>query len=49
MPEDKRFFAGVDIGGSTMKAALVDAGGQSTGTFAEVKSLVTEGYQVAFG
>ncbi len=49
MPEEKKYFAGLDIGGSTIKAALVDADGQSTGTFVEVKSHVKDGYEATFG
>ncbi|MEL0120690.1 MAG: ROK family protein, partial [Opitutae bacterium] len=39
---------GLDIGGSTVKAALVDANGASTGALVEVKSRVKEGYKTTF-
>lgn len=42
------YFAGLDIGGSTVKAALVDANGASTGALVEVKSRVKEGYKTTF-
>ena len=42
------YFAGLDIGGSTVKAALVDADGASTGALVEVKSRVKEGYKTTF-
>jgi len=43
-----KYFAGLDIGGSTVKAALVDADGASTGALVEVKSRVKEGYKTTF-
>ena len=42
------YFVGLDIGGSTVKAALVDADGASTGALVEVKSRVKEGYKTTF-
>ena len=48
MSQANKFFAGLDIGGSTVKAALVDANGASTGALVEVKSRVKEGYKTTF-
>ena len=49
MSQDNKYFAGLDIGGSTVKAALVDADGASTGALVEVRSRVKEGYRTTFG
>lgn len=49
MSEKQHYFAGLDIGGSTVKASLVDANGTSTGALVEVKSRVKEGYKTTFG
>ncbi len=43
-----RFFAGLDIGGTTVKAALVDQNSEQTGPLIEVRSLVKEGYRKTF-
>ncbi len=48
MSQANKYFAGLDIGGSTVKAALVDANGASTGALVEVKSRVKEGYKTTF-
>ena len=48
MSQANKYFAGLDIGGSTVKAALVDANGASTGALVEVKSRVKEGYTTTF-
>ena len=48
MSQANKYFAGLDIGGSTVKAALVDADGASTGALVEVKSRVKEGYKTTF-
>ena len=48
MSPANKYFAGLDIGGSTVKAALVDANGASTGALVEVKSRVKEGYTTTF-
>lgn len=45
----KTHFAGLDIGGSTIKCMLVDAAGQPAGPILEVKSFVKEGYRRTFG
>ncbi len=44
-----RYFAGLDIGGTTIKSALVNADGKQVGEIVEVRSLVAEGYQRTFG
>ena len=43
------FYAGLDIGGSTVKATLVDSECKSTDALVEVKSHVKNGYQATFG
>lgn len=42
------YFAGLDIGGSTIKSMLVDAQGEQVGELVEVKSRVDEGYPKTF-
>ncbi len=42
------YFAGLDIGGSTVKSVLVDSSGQQTGELVELRSLVGEGYRKTF-
>ncbi len=53
MSNDKPTFqghcAGLDIGGSTVKAMLVDTHGEQVGDLVEVKSHVDEGYPKTFG
>jgi len=49
MNQKKKYFAGLDIGGSTVKAALVDENGLSTGALTEVKSRVKDGFETTFG
>jgi glucokinase len=44
----KTHFAGLDIGGSTIKCMLVDAAGQADGPIIEVKSHVKDGYRKTF-
>jgi predicted NBD/HSP70 family sugar kinase len=44
----KTHFAGLDIGGSTIKCLLVDAAGEATGPLVEVRSFVKEGYRRTF-
>jgi glucokinase len=43
-----QFFAGLDIGGTTIKAALVDQNTVQTGALVEVRSHVKEGYRKTF-
>jgi predicted NBD/HSP70 family sugar kinase len=42
------YFAGLDIGGSTVKSVLVNGQGEQVGTLVEVPSRVTAGYQATF-
>lgn len=42
------FFAGLDIGGTTVKSVLVDHAGEIAGEMVEVRSLVKEGYEATF-
>ena len=44
----KTHFAGLDIGGSTIKCMLVDAAGEVCGDIVEVRSFVKEGYRRTF-
>lgn len=44
----KPYFAGLDIGGSTIKCLLLDSQGQPAGSILEVKSHVKEGYRRTF-
>jgi glucokinase len=49
MAEVSRFFAGLDIGGTTVKSVLVDERGEQVGPLVEVRSRVKEGYRTTFG
>ncbi len=49
MPNDASFFAGLDIGGTTIKATLVDDVGEQAGEMVEVPSKVKDGYEATFG
>jgi glucokinase len=42
------FFAGLDIGGTTVKAVLVNDSAEQVGPLAEVRSLVKDGYEATF-
>ncbi len=42
-------FAGLDIGGTTIKCMLVDPAGKPAGEIIEVRSFVKEGYRRTFG
>jgi glucokinase len=42
------YFAGLDIGGSTVKAVLVDHTAEQAGPLVEVRSLVKDGYETTF-
>jgi len=41
-------FAGLDIGGSTIKSVLINASGDQVGPLVEVRSHVKEGYEATF-
>lgn len=43
-----RYFAGLDVGGTTVKSVLVDETGETVGAMVEVRSLVKEGYAKTF-
>jgi len=45
---ESKFFAGLDIGGSTVKAVLVDQNAEAVGPLVEVRSLVKEGFRKTF-
>lgn len=44
-----KHFVGLDIGGSTIKAVIIDPQGEQVGGIVEVKSLVKNGYEATFG
>jgi glucokinase len=44
----KKYFAGLDIGGSTIKSVLVDEQANQIGRVFEVESRVTEGFRATF-
>ena len=46
---NSKFFIGLDIGGSTVKAVITDSTGTLIGPIVEVKSLVKNGYAATFG
>ena len=48
MSHNNRYFVGLDIGGTTVKAIMVDATGKQAGPLVEVRSLVKDGYQTTF-
>ncbi len=48
MSDSPRFFAGLDIGGTTVKSVLLDASGEQAGDMVEVRSLVKDGYEATF-
>ena len=43
-----KHFAGLDIGGSTIKSVIINSSGDQVGPIVEVKSLVKEGYRATF-
>lgn len=45
----ERYFAGLDIGGTTIKSVLVNSDGEQASEIIEVRSLVAEGYMATFG
>ena len=49
MADGQSFFAGLDIGGTTIKSILVDERGEPAGEMVEVRSLVKDGYEATFG
>jgi len=49
MAENANYFAGLDIGGTTVKTVLVDEAGDLAGDMVEVRSHVKDGYEATFG
>ena len=49
MAQNATYFVGLDIGGTTVKAILVDEAGDRVGDLVEVDSRVKEGYESTFG
>ena len=49
MASDSSYFAGLDIGGTTVKAVLVNHLAEQVGPLAEVRSMVKDGYEATFG
>lgn len=48
MANEPSYYAGLDIGGTTVKAVLVDQQAEQVGPLAEVRSHVKNGYQATF-
>ena len=49
MAIEASYFAGLDIGGTTVKAVLVNHLAEQVGPLTEVRSLVKDGYEATFG
>jgi predicted NBD/HSP70 family sugar kinase len=49
MATDPSYYAGLDIGGTTVKAVLVNSLAEQVGPLTEVRSLVKDGYEATFG
>ena len=49
MADNAKYFAGLDIGGTTVKTVLVDEMGDVAGEMVEVRSHVKDGYEATFG
>lgn len=49
MVENSNYFAGLDIGGTTVKSVLLDFAGEVVGEMVEVRSQVKDGYAATFG
>ena len=47
-PAPPKFYVGLDIGGSTVKSAVVDSKGKQVGRMYEVPSFVDQGYRKTF-
>jgi len=48
MTDNNKLFAGLDIGGTTIKSILVDDQGEEVGEMVEVRSNVKDGYEATF-
>lgn len=49
MANDTSYYAGLDIGGTTVKAVLVNYLAEQVGPLTEVRSLVKDGFEATFG
>ncbi len=49
MANDSLYYAGLDIGGTTVKAVLVNSLAEQVGPLTEVRSMVKDGYEATFG
>jgi len=49
MADNAKYFAGLDVGGTTVKTVLVDDMGEVAGEMVEVRSHVKDGYEATFG
>lgn len=49
MANDSSYYAGLDIGGTTVKAVLVNQQAEQVGPLTEVRSRVKDGYEATFG
>ncbi len=49
MANETSYYAGLDIGGTTVKAILVDHQAEQVGPLVEVRSMVKDGYAATFG
>lgn len=49
MANDSSYYAGLDIGGTTVKAVLVNHLAEQAGPLTEVRSMVKNGYEATFG
>ena len=45
---ERKYFAGLDVGGSTIKSVIIDASGEQVGPLVEVRSHVKQGYEATF-
>ena len=46
--KSKSYFAGLDIGGTTVKSMLIDESGEQVGELSEVRSEVKKGFRQTF-
>ncbi|MBL9154134.1 MAG: ROK family protein [Verrucomicrobiales bacterium] len=49
MAQTESYFAGLDVGGTTVKSILIDDRGETAGRMVEVRSRVKDGYEATFG
>src|SRR5690554_5211030 len=48
MPNNARYYIGLDIGGTTVKSVMVDDRAEQVGALVEVRSQVKDGYEATF-